>query len=278
MTSQKPGLLSRILNADRRVLYAITVVLLVIPLVRPLMLPLAIDSWTKGYYDTVQSLTPDSVVAWNDDIGFMVWGETGPIGVATLQHLFNKEGVKLIHFAFEKADAQIGFEALILPAVKPGDKKYGTDWVNLGFIPGGETAMSALAANFLYPNKDAYGNSLADLPLMKKVNSMKDVSLFIFSGGSPAIHMTMRQFVVPYNKPAIAGYVAVAQPDVVPYRGTVLRGELNGLTGAAQYEFLLGRPWRAMPAMDAVSSLHIFLLFLGVLVNAAYFLERKRGK
>lgn len=277
MGSEKPqrsDISDKLLNVDRRIVYVAIVVLIVVPLLHPIGLPITVDRMTQDYYNTIESLRPGAVALLNVDIEAGQIGEQVPGTIAMVQHLFDKS-VKFIQIAFNRADSQIVFENNVLPKVDKHDKKYGVDWVNIGYVEGKETAKSAFAANFLFPNKDAYGNLLKDLPLMSQVKSAKDIDLLIVVG-TTSVYEDLRQVSVPYGTRTIVQSMSMGVPDLLPYYPNTIAGIVSGLMGTAQYEFLRRKPGLAIRGQDAISATHIFLLALVVLTNAAYVI--KRGK
>ena len=268
----------KILNLDRRIVWAIFVILLAVPLAYPIGLPLKVDKITQEYYDVIENLEPGAIVFCVIDLEAGLWGELGAQSITTTQHLFDMEGIYFIESLFYRADAQTVFETMILSEVDQKDKEYGKDWVNLGYIEGKETAMSAVGADFLYPGKDAYGNELSSLPLLQTVKSVDDVDLVLIIQGSGYNIASIRQFAVPYNKPSIMGTMSMGLPEILSYYDAgIVDGILSGLTGAAQYEFLRHTPGLAIRGMDAISLSHIFLIGLMLVVNILYISSRKEG-
>lgn len=277
MEGEKKGVLGKILTIDRRIIWIIVIILMAWPLISPLGLPISVDTITMEYHDAIESLPPGSVVLASLDIESGLVGENGAQCSDTLQHLFDKD-LKFIQVCFYRADGAILFENAWLPQVNQHDKAYGVDWVNMGYIEGHETAMSAFAANFLYPVRDFYGNDLKDLPLLKEVKSMEDVDLYIDIAAGD-VDQALRQFATPYNVPAITGAMALGVPDMMIYRDAgIVVGILGGLPGAAQYEFIRKKPGLAIRGMDALSLTHVFLLCLIVLTNIVYVSMRVRGE
>jgi len=275
MKENDKTILWRILNLDRRILYILTIALMSWVLIKPIGLPIQVDEINRNYYDTIESLPPGSIVFASLDIEAGMWGEIGPQMIATLQHLMNKD-VKFIQVCFYRADGQFVFETMVLPKVNQQDKVYGVDWVNFGYIEGHETAMSAFANNFHLPVKDAYGNMLEDLPIMDELNDMNDIDLYIDMAGGDVMQ-AFRQFVVPYDTYTLAGIQASNAPEMQIYidSGDV-HGMLNGLAGAAQYEYLLGKPGLAIKGTDALSVISIYLFILITITNISYVIQRRQ--
>lgn len=65
-------------------------------------------------------------------------------------------------------------------------KKYGVDYVNLGFFSGAESGLAAWAENF--PNifkTDWLGVPIAQFPMMKDIKSVKDFDLVLTFNNGP---------------------------------------------------------------------------------------------
>jgi hypothetical protein len=204
--------------------------------------------------------------------------ELAPQSIAVTQHVFNLEGVRFIDVSFQGPSSQLIAETIIYPAVDTKGKEYGKDWVHIGYLAGGETAMATLAADLHYTGKDAYGTSLTSLPLMNEIKSMEDIDLVIMFAGAE-FSWNLRQFAIPFNIPAVVGLLSLSYPDAVPFRASGhIVGTLNGMPGAAQYEFLVGKPGDAIASNDAISLTHYFLLVLVILGNIAYIAQRMTGE
>ena len=270
-------IMKKMLNIDRRVIWVICVALTVWPLISPIGLPIKVDELTIMYHDALEELPPGSIVLASIDIEAGLVGENGAQCIDTLRHLFEKD-IKFIQICFYRPDGAVLFETMWLPQVDQHDKVYGVDWVNMGYVEGHETAMSAFAHDFLYPVKDYYGNMLEDLPLMNEVKSMDDVDLYIDIAAGDW-DQAIRQFATPYNLPAITGCQSLGIPDAMPYiEAGIIIGALSGLPGSAQYELLRQKPGLAIRGMDAASAVHIFLLCLTVVTNIAYISVRSKGE
>lgn len=278
MTEKRGSWTKKILkDLDRRILYLIIIIMVSVTMVYPIGMPITMDKMSRDYYNAIESLPPGSVVFLSLDVEAGLWGQLSSQVINTLDHLFSKDGIKFIQVCTYRADGVINFETLILPAVNPNNrvkKEYGVDWVNLGFIQGGETAMSALAHNLLVSNVDAYGNQLKDLPLMQEVKNMEGIDIGILGGGGDG-EQKMRQMLIPYKIPVITiGSAATISQTMAFIDSGVIVGNLNDLLGAAQYESLRGIPGRAIAKMDAISAVHIALIAFSIVANSVVVYER----
>ena len=82
----------------------------------------------------------------------------------------------------------------------------------------------------------------------------------------------------PYRQRVGAGVTAVMATDFYPYLNAgQLEGLLGGMRGAAEYEVLIDRPDQGLRGMDSQSVIHLIIIVLIAVGNAAYFIS-KRGK
>lgn len=263
-----------LLNIDRRIVWVIITILMAVPLVNPLMLPIGIDEYTKNYYAAIEDLPPGSAVLVIVDYEAGLWGEFGAMGIATIQHLLDKD-IQFIVVTFYRADAATIFATKTVPAVDQTGNEYGVDWVNVGYIEGKETAMATFAQDFAYSVRDYYGNELQDMEVIQDVPSLNEIDLVIgMMGGT--IDQFLRQIVTPFGVQAILGTSGMTVPDCVTYyEAGLLDGMLGGLPGAAQYEYVRKKPGLALVGMDALSATQLFLLALALVTNAVVLLERE---
>jgi hypothetical protein len=275
------SILDRIENIDRRVIFLIVLIAVVVPLIRPLGLPLSIANESRDYYNVIKSLPDGAKVLIKCDMEAGTIGEIGSSGVATLKQLWEKH-VKIVFVFFDRGDCAVIFTQSILPKLPGyvdtthiGNKVYGTDWVSLGYIEGHESAMQKLAANMIYSTLDQFGSSLASMPIMRDIKTAGDFDLLITIGGGDSVGM-LNQFVTPYHLKAIVAAEAVTYVYLMPYyKSGIYSGILNSMKGAAEYEFLLGKPGLAIVATDSLSIVHIVLLTLIVIANIIYIYRRR---
>jgi len=271
------GFSNKILNLDPRILWVILIVGFVYTLLSPLGLPIKIDKYTLDYYNFIESLPPGSIAVVQCDIESASYSAQLPIAQDLFQHLFNKK-IKVIQIALHRADSQVNFERL-MKTIDKGDAVYGEDWVNIGFVEGKETAMAAFAADLTWPQKDAYGNLLENLPLFKEAKTMNDIDLICSSAGDYWLS-NLRQWSTPYGqKPMVVNSGGAQLPDVYPYYPTPVKGIMNGIIGAAQYEKLQQRPGLALALQDGLSFVGAFLIVIIVITNIVQISTRyKEGK
>lgn len=267
-------LLRKLGETDARVLYVLLVLVLLVPMVTPLGLPLSVSDKTETSFKILDRLSPGDTVVF--DFGYYVDGapDVEPQAVALFQHLFDK-GVRIICFSYKSHGPMI-IDKLTAPHEARG-KEYGVDFVNMGFLAGGETALAAYARDIkkAFP-KDWRGNDTSTLPILQGIDSVADVDLYVFFTDDSA-EAWVRQ-IAQYKVPIIAGLITVTAPQAEPFlQSKQLAGMLVGLRGAAEYELLMKKPGSAAAAMDAQSMGHLLIVLFIILGNISYLVKRFQG-
>jgi len=272
------SLWERLLNLDRRLIYLVLFIFVSYPLIFPVGLSLTVTPETKAVYDFIEGLPSGAVVAVSFDYSPSSYSEQHPQAVAVMEHLMRKPGIRIICLAFWEQGPVLAEE--ILNSIDTRGKQYGIDYVHLGYVSGGETAMSAFAGDIhkTFP-VDYRGNRIESLPMMASIKSAKDLSLlFTVAAGSPGIPEFARQIQGPYKVPFAGGLVAISVPISMPYlQSKQMLGLLAGLRGAAEYEQLLKITGKGTIGMDAISFSHIVVLAFILIANLAYLAGKKEG-
>jgi len=277
MSEENKGLLDRLLNLPRELIYGILLIAFIIPMVIPIPLPVPVSAETRNWYNFVQNLPNNSTIMY--DSGYTAGGdpELGPMSVAVIAQIMKRPGLKLISMAtiqdgvllWEKAIAQVNPEQY--------GKKYGQDYVMLGYITGVETAQAAVGKNIRATTTTDYkGVPLDQLPAMKGVNGAKDFALLIcLSDAGTIAEGWIKQWVTPYNTPYLISVIATILPTLLPYRKA---GQTQALIAGAQsgeMEYLVGRPGLGLKSANAMSTTQLYVVILIIIANVALFLRRK---
>jgi hypothetical protein len=266
--------LQKLGNVDSRVIYALLIVALLVPLMRPLGLPISISKHTQrsfGVLDTLQA--GDKVIM---DVGYSVSGaaDVQPQTIAILKHLFGK-GVRII-FVGNQTEGPMVIESLV-KVYEAAGKKYGVDFCNLGYLAGGENAIASYCRDLKksYP-VDFRKNQTSSLPILDGVNGAKDVKMFIFFTTQNS-DMYVRQ-ITQYKIPIVGGLINTISPQAEPYvNAGQLAGILVGLRGGAEYEMLMKAPGVGVASMDAQSMGHLLIIAFIIFANISYLATRRAG-
>ncbi len=276
-------MIDRILNIDRRYIFAVIFVVVVWALMadRPIQVP--ISSPVQDVFDFMERVAqiddhpPTILISF--DYGPGSDAEVQPMALALLRHAFSK-GVRVAGMCiWETAPglAKAAFET-VAPEF---DKKYGDDYVFLGYKSGGIAVVLNMGQDFslAFP-ADAYGNRTDTLATTARISRLADFDYVI----TLAAGNTIDQLWVAYGQDRYkinlgGGVTAVMAPDMFPFLQTgQLNGLIPGLAGAAEYEKLIEHPGEATAGMLAQSWTHIAIVLSIVFGNVAYFISRRRDR
>lgn len=262
---------------DRRVLYWIMFVALMIPFIRPIGLPITVAPSTRDLYNGLLTLKEGDVVVVNLSFGVSAWPECLPATVASIKVIL-RQGAKLIVWGGGHADVDMTWDKIRSVVKDFENLEYGKDYVYLGFMTGHESAVAQLASDIrsVYP-KDAYGTPLDDLEMMKDVNTVDDIAMVLSVDTGDWGSYYLRQWQSVYGTPLAEIGIAMLGSSYMPfYRAGNLFGMSVGSRGGAELEKLIGEPWDATVTMDAISVSHLLVIIAVALANIGYFATRGR--
>jgi hypothetical protein len=279
-----------VLNLDRRIIYLLVFLFVLVPLIKPIGLPIKPTSVVRRIFDDIEKLPEGSVVVLSADYGPGAMAETDPMLRALLFQCFERK-LKPIVLALVVGGDTLGKNAIneVLAMEKDGqllfpDRVKGKDYAYLGFKAGSSAVILGMTQSFVatFP-VDGDGEGVAGQPIFSHVKRLADTK-YIISMASVAMPEAWLTFgSVPARVPLGVNCTAVSAAQYYPY---VDAGQFTGLAagmkGAAEYEVLvdmLGKTGVAQPAtkaMDAQSLVHVFIVFVVVLANFFYLLEGRR--
>jgi len=272
------GVLHRIEHVDRRIIFLIMLVSISVPLFYPMNLPIRVSPEVRLYYEAIEALEAGDVVYLAADYDPGSKPELDPMLKASLEHLLRKD-IRIVSATLWPAGVPLLEAGLDTYARDKYSREYGVDYVNLGFKEGKENVMVQLGKSFraVFPT-DAYGTPLEELPLMAEVDRFADVKLLVLiSAGYPGTKEWVQQVRNRYNAPMISGCTAVSAPEYYPYvSSNQLSGLLGGLSGAAEYEQLIGEPAWGTTGMSAQSLGHVTIVILILIGNVVYLINHRR--
>ena len=215
--------------------------------------------------------------------------EIHPMAIAILKHLYAKN-IQVYGFALWPDGNFMSTEAFS-EVSDDYDKKYGVDYVNLGYRPGGEAVIKGIASDIrtLY-TVDLQGTSINDIPMMKDVVNIEDFDfVFSLSAGYPGSKEWVQYACDPNNIPLSTGCTSIQVTDIMPYvENDQIRGILAGMPGAAEYESLVEAELQKMEIavksgeasgmMAAQSIAHVVIVLFIIFGNISYFITRKKNR
>lgn len=226
---------------------------------------------TAAFYDKIQSLSSGSTVllAFDYDTGQSV--ELNPAARAVVQDLARRH-VNVVALSTIPAGVQIAQTILDQASQQNAGWNPGENYVNFGYIPGGEAGLRSLADNWPPIDRNSASRSL---PLALKAKGLRDFSLAIeFAGGGESLRAWMEQ-VQPRGQVAFVAVVSAAvEAQARNYlAASQLTAFLRGLGGAAEYELFSNQAGLAVRTVDALSFSHLAILAVIILGNLVFILE-----
>lgn len=257
-------------QVERRIIFLVLIIAVVFPLIVPLGWKTEVTPHVQMAYDLIDSVKEGETAIVSFDYDPATATELQPMAYSVIKHAFAKNQ-KVIAMALWPQGVQMADEAFSKILMKYPDKKYGIDYVNLGYKPGGMVTLQAMGKSIktVFPS-DSRATSLDELPMMKGLISLKNIAYVVsLSAGDPGIKQWIMAAHDMYNVKVTGGTTAVSAPGFLPYinQQNQLYGLLGGLKSAAEYEVLLGVTGPATTKMDAQSVAHILILVFVLIGN-----------
>ncbi len=266
----------KLARMDRRVIYLLIAISVVIPVFFPLGLPIEVTKTVQAAYDYTEKLPPGSLVLYSVDYGPATAIELAPAALATADQLLKKDCKIAFMTLWPEGNALTDKLIADIQKIHP-EAEYGEQLTNLGFKAGNDGALVKLGLDFrgLFP-VDARGRPLADIPMLRRITRLQDFDLVInYSAGFPGAVEHIRITNGQYKLPLIVATTAVQTPQYYPFFDSEqIVGLIGGLRGAAEYEKLTGFDGLATPGMDAQSIAHFVIAGLILLANLIFFAEK----
>lgn len=265
---------------DPRIIYLIMFLAILLPMFRPLGLPIVVTDQTKQAYAAFDALKKGDVVWISYDAGTGSHPELAPQVVAVTKHLYSK-GVRFVLFTIWDTMSPQLIDGAVRPVMNQLGAKYGVDWVNLGYKPGTDTTLRVAADDVWKAcgGVDYDGTALDKIPLMADVKELKKVAMiYSVQVGSPGTGDYITYLGTPYKTKIISGSATTMAANMVNnLKAGQIVGLLAGLPGAAEYEQLINSPGRGAAGMDGQSFSHLAVIAFIILGNLGYYMTMKKG-
>ena len=288
-------------SLDRRIIFLLIGLSVLIPLIKPnwLSLPIKIDKNTEIVFDTVSNLKEGDKVLLSFAYGASTKPEIHPMAVALLKHLFSK-GV-YVYIVSLWPEGPIMANQALTDAL---NSRLFTDsipqYVQFDYKVGGFVVIKGIADNFreIY-KQDINGKSIDKINIMNGINNVKDFDfVFDFSAGVPGNAEWVQYACDPKGVPLSSGCTSIMVTDAIPYvESGQLKGILAGMPGAAEYEKLvydymileqnnnnkyivsdvMVERGKAHSRMSAQSVAHLLMVLFIIIGNLAYYFNRREN-
>ncbi|MDP2859374.1 MAG: hypothetical protein Q8P50_15560 [Bacillota bacterium] len=264
----------RISGVDRRIIYILLFITIMLPQFIPVVIPIKVDPLTVGLYNKIETMKPGDVALISNEFSAVMYSEMTPVLHAITTHLFRK-GARVIMMA-TSADGAL-FNQEVCDKLLPKDYLYGRNIVNFGFVAGYEAAVASLVKDVpkTFP-ADMKGTQTAAMEVLKGVKTIDDIALVIqLTGGGLGPLLWVRQVNIPFKTPFASVVSSSMLPSAIPYyQAGQMIALLNGLKGGAEYELLIKVPGKATAGMAGQSLGHLFFVLAAIVANVAYFAKR----
>jgi len=269
----------KIANVDRRIIYALMIFVIALALLKPVGLAITPSADTIAAFDYIEAMPNGSVIWMGMEFSSGGIPELMPAAQAIIRQGFRKD-FKFVCAGMWAQAGDMAERAFGIVEAEFPDKKYGTDWVNIGYKPGGEVLLPALVNDVADAAKgiDHRQNQLSSLPLMSQFKTLKDADLIIiFCTGTPGEAQYIKHVTGPLGIPLIESCISVSVPGIMPFvQSGQIKALIAGMKGAAEYEVLVEHPSTAMAGMDAQSFSHGLILLFMILGNIGYYATRNK--
>jgi len=284
----------RITKIDRRIIYILLTVLVIMPFFIKVNIPQKIMPQTKKLFDFIESILPnDKAVLISFDYSPQTQPECHPMAKALLKHCFARD-VPVIGLSFDPEAPGLAVDALTsvvheidsLATNKDDSLVYGIDYVYLGWKSGRIAAQLDMgeAISGVFP-RDYFGNLIDSLPLMQEVKNYKNIAIVVILASADYPIDWIRYPQTRYGVKVGAGLTAVMAPQYYPFVQTgQVSGLMSGMKGAAEYEKLVLEHGYARTlgtaetGMNSQSMIHILIMVFIILGNVGYFFSRRAKK
>jgi hypothetical protein len=285
--------LKKLLFIDRRIIYLVMAVGALIPIIRPIGLPVVPTKPVAALYDAVEAMGPEDVVIVSFDYGPSSEPELNPMAEAILRHLFTKQVKVLVMALFPLGGNEVAKKELAKIG-KEFNVQYGVDYVNLGYKDGGQAAMKRMAVSIpeVFP-ADAEGKTTDGMQIMSKAKNYGSIKLVISLATGVIGEWWANLVNAQFGIPVAVGCTAVSAPKYYAYlRAGQMMSLLGGLKGASEYEKLVRdgypaiasvydrpveRKISATTGMDVQSIVHVIIIAFIIFGNVIYFAMMKQG-
>lgn len=283
----------RLQTIDRRIIYGVLLVVILIPLFLPIKLPTYPSKQSQDFYDTIERVAKDSpnkIVIIDGQWSASTRGENQWQAQAVVTHLMARH----LHFAIISFDTQnntLMQAQVVEPLAQKYGYVYGRDYVNWGYKPISSFVPTLKGLVTDIPGtikKDYKGTPLAQIAVMKGIKTRGDVGAVVEITPSATAETWLGLFEQNNTPPFLFAPTAVMAPTYYPYLDTgQMAGMLTGIKGAGDYEGLLihanllDKPSFGTRAAGALSLVYTLIILLVILGNVGYYASRaaqRRGE
>lgn len=292
------GFWLRLQAIDRRWIYLVLWVVVLIPLLFPFRIEPKPTSTVQQLFSYIDSMPENKALVVSVDFTPDTQAELQPMVIALLRHAFATRhrvgvvsmqvyGLGLGHDALQQVAAEFNVHA------NNHDDSVisGEDYVFWGWSTPEITVMLGMGERItrVFP-VDYYGHSTDSLPITTHIKNYDDVGILVSIAASSIPQLWINYAQTQFGVHLSCGITAVSAADYYPYVNSgQFVGMLAGMKGAAEYEQLLETRMRALgldyslrrkgtEAMSSQTTAHLAIMAFIIVGNIAFFATRRRKK
>lgn len=273
-------IINRLLSIDRRIIYILVAVVILIPIIKPLNLPVHVTKEVLGVYNEIDKLPAGSRILVVFDYEPASTPEMDPMAKAVVRHCFRKQ-LKVVSISYleqARGNAQNVLNFVADEFRRQGHPlKYGEDYAYMGFKAGQSAMIMGLVHDFKGACKRDYmGNDVYSMPILKGIKTLADFPYLAELHDDSMINswITYGYEIVGIKIGALC--TAIMAPGIYANLSAgQLTGIVGGLKGGSEYEKLLGYRGVATNGMDSQTLIH-FLIIIFILVGNFAYLAKER--
>ena len=288
--------MSKALNlSDKRWIYIMIFGIIFFSSVAPISFPIPVVQWSKDFHQVInQGVTVDfadpprefegvtagtRVFILNSGETSKLWGDMSEAVTTVWKDLISRDAEILLWSS--SPDNEATLNKYLLPVIYGANPEshpdYGTKFVNLGYVAGGNQLLEQWKDDVIaITPTDAYGNNLEDLPMMADFNNLKeeaDLMIGLDARGLETI------YVVRFNTPVLEiGGTDSASYLALSYTGGYFKGMLMGQRGGAEYELLSGIKGNSFSYLQNTLTIAAVMIILMVVSNVMYVMKDPSSK
>ena len=284
-------LLDYLTKLDRRVIYLILAIVVILPLVFPSTQKVRVMTPVQRLFNAVEMIPDEKILIIDFDYDPQTQPELEPMAIALLRHAFKRrikvaalslyvQPLGLAKLAMDQVIEEFNSEA----TTTADSIIYGKDYVFLGWQPPPIIPLLGMGISISDVYKtDYYGYKTDSLPMMKNVKNFNDVGLLISISGASAPLWWITYSQTKYGVAVGAGVTAVSASDFYAYFQTgQFSGLMIGMKGGAEYEELIETELKiqqrrkASEALGSLTAAHITIIIFIIIGNVGYFVRRRK--
>jgi len=235
----KMSIFERMQQLDRRYIYIVVALAIVIPLMIPYNSDNVTSPPSENLYQMIDSFAgrEDRAVLLSIIHDASTMPELYPMEVAILRHCFERN-IKVFALTWYPTSAPIIDFAINNVKEEYPNIKSGVDYCNFGYKPQALAMILGMGDNIATTiGTDAEGRKLESLPIMNGITNYNEMNLVVEFSGSVAGASWFVYARPKFGLNVAIGVTAVMAADEYPYlQSGQLIGMLSGLKGAAEYE------------------------------------------